>query len=120
MAANVEAEIRGGVCIVRCAGDDGDELVRSLDDELTRCRSAGAHDVVVDLQPAAGIDAGAVAVLSRAAHAFHDAGGEFVVICEDRDLRERLAAAGLSGAPSGASAGPALEAPCGAAGPTAL
>ncbi|HOT23411.1 MAG TPA: ATP-binding protein [Thermoleophilia bacterium] len=109
MAANVEAEIRGGVCIVRCAGDDGDELVRSLDDELTRCRSAGAHDVVVDLQPAAGIDAGAVAVLSRAAHAFHDAGGEFVVICEDRDLRERLAAAGLSGAPSGASAGPALE-----------
>ncbi len=109
MATEVRAEIRGDVCVVHCDGADEDELARSLDDELRRCRSAGARDVVVDLEPQVRLGDGTLAVLSGAARAFHEAGGEFVVACEDRDLRAELAKAGLAGACPEAPAGPALE-----------
>jgi anti-sigma regulatory factor (Ser/Thr protein kinase)/anti-anti-sigma regulatory factor len=109
MATQVRAEIRGDVCVVRCAGADDGDLARSLDDELARCRSAGARDVVVDLELRVRIGDGTIAVLSGAARAFHEAGGEFVVACEDRALRADLAKAGLAGACPETPAGPALE-----------
>lgn len=109
MTTQVRAEIRGDVCVIRCAGTDEDALARALDDELRRCRSAGARDVVVDLEPQVPVGDDTLAVLSGASRAFHEVGGEFVVACEDHALRADLARAGLAGAVPEAPAGPALE-----------
>lgn len=109
MATQVRAEIRGDVCVVRCGGGDEGGLACALDDEFRRCRSAGARDVVVDLESQVRLDDDTLAVLSGAARAFHEAGGEFVVACEDRALRAKLANAGLAGAGAGAPTGPAME-----------
>jgi anti-sigma regulatory factor (Ser/Thr protein kinase)/anti-anti-sigma regulatory factor len=109
MTTQVTAEIRGDVCVVRCAADGPGDLARSLEDELTRCRDAGAREVVVDLEPRLRVGDDTIAVLGEAARAFHAQGGEFVVACEDRALRESLARAGLAGACPEAPAGPALE-----------
>jgi anti-sigma regulatory factor (Ser/Thr protein kinase)/anti-anti-sigma regulatory factor len=109
MTTQVRAEIRGDVCVVRCAAQGAGDLARSLDDELTRCRAAGARDVVVDLEPRLRLGDDTLAVLSEAARAFHAEGGEFVVACEDRDLHETLIRAGLAGCGPEGSAGPTLE-----------
>ena len=108
MTNEVTAEVRGDVCVVRC-GASGGELAGPLGDELARCRAAGVRDVVVDLEPCLLITADTLEVLSDAAHAFRADGGEFVVACEDRAMRESLAGAGLSGGCPEAPAGPALE-----------
>jgi anti-sigma regulatory factor (Ser/Thr protein kinase)/anti-anti-sigma regulatory factor len=109
MSSPVRAEIRGDVCVVRCAAAGGRDLAHDLDAELTRCRTAGARDVLIDLEPAISLGDETIAVLSEAARAFHADGGEFVVACEDRRLREVLARAGLAGGGPEGSAGPALE-----------
>lgn len=108
MTSRVTAEIRGDVCVVHCAPSGGD-LAKGLDDEIARCRAAGVHDVLVDLEPCPGIGAASLAVLSAAADAFHAQGGEFVVACEDRATRDALAGAGLADACPEAPSGPALE-----------
>lgn len=109
MATQVKAEIRGDVCVVRCAARDDGLLAQSLEEELARCRVAGARDVVVDLDPCLRLGDDALAVLSAAARSFHAGGGEFVVACEDPAMRETLAGAGLAGGCPEAPAGPALE-----------
>jgi anti-sigma regulatory factor (Ser/Thr protein kinase) len=105
----VRAEIRGDVCVVRCAAAGGRDLAHALDAELSRCRVAGARDVVVDLEPSITLRDDTIAVLNEAARAFHADGGEFVVACEDNRLRKVLARAGLAGGEPEGSAGPALE-----------
>lgn len=101
--------MRGDVCVVRCAAEGDGDLARELDIELARCRAAGARDVVVDLEPRISLRDDTIAVLSEAARAFHAEGGEFVVACEDRGLREVLARAGLAGGCPESPAGPAME-----------
>lgn len=109
MATPVRAEIRGDVCVVRAKSPGTGDLARSLGEELARCRVAGVRDVVVDLEPCLRLGDDALAVLRDAADAFHAEGGEFVVACEDRAMRERLAGAGIAGACPEAPAGPTLE-----------
>jgi anti-sigma regulatory factor (Ser/Thr protein kinase) len=108
MTEQVRSELRGDVCVVRCAAEGGD-LARPLGDELARCRAAGARDVVVDLEPCLLLGADTLDVLSDAAQAFHAEGGEFVVACEDHATRESLARAGINGGGPEAAAGPALD-----------
>jgi anti-sigma regulatory factor (Ser/Thr protein kinase) len=109
MAKRVTAEVRGDVCVVHCAARGSGDLARDLDDELCRCRAAGVHDVLVDLEPELDVGAATVAVLSAAADAFHAGGGEFVIACEDRGTLDALAGAGLDGTCPAVPAGPALE-----------
>ncbi len=109
MTRRVRAEIRGDVCVVRCGPAASRDLAYVLEDELARCRTAGARDVVVDLEDSLSLGDETVAVLSGAARALHAEGGEFVVACEDRATRERLAKAGLAGGCPEAPAGPAFE-----------
>jgi anti-sigma regulatory factor (Ser/Thr protein kinase) len=109
MATQVRAEIRGDVCVVRCATSGVGDLAKSLDAELKRCRAAGVRDVVVDLEPSLRLGDDTLAVLREASHAFHAEGGEFVVACEDLAMREALAGAGFAAAAAEGPAGPALE-----------
>jgi len=109
MSTPVRAEIRGDVCVVRCAAEAGGAMAHALDAELTRCRAAGVRDVLVDLEPDVRLGDETIAVLGEAAQAFHADGGEFVVACEDRGLREQLARAGLAGGSAEGPAGPVLE-----------
>jgi anti-sigma regulatory factor (Ser/Thr protein kinase) len=91
------------------SSDGAGDLAGILEEELARCRAEGARDVLVDLEGLSLLRDETIAVLDGAASAFHAEGGEFVVACEDRGLRERLAQAGLAGGSPEAPAGPALE-----------
>ena len=109
MPTRVSAEIRGDVCVVRCSARDEGDLATSLDEELRRCRAAGARDVVVDLEVDLRPGDDAIAVLRESARVFRSGGGELVVACEDRSVREALSRAGLTGHGPEAPAGPAFE-----------
>lgn len=90
----VTAEFRGEVCVVRCGGTHCD-LSADLRERLAQCRSAGASQVVLDVDSAVPLSGDEVAVLREAADEFRQAGGEVVLAVEDREARAALARAGL-------------------------
>jgi len=91
----VSTELRGEVCVIHCGGVDGEQLAGELPGELSRCVSAGATAVVLDLDPYEPLDADGLEALSAAATAFAGEGGELVVAVEEPEAREALAGAGL-------------------------
>jgi serine/threonine-protein kinase RsbW len=105
--ADVAAEVRGDVCVVRCSGKGDDTLAGHLRDVLERCHAAGARDVVVDIEMRHALDEASIDVLLTCAAEFRHAGGELVVACEEPKLKSSLREVGLG--PPGAEGGPQLE-----------
>lgn len=89
----VDVEFRGDVCVVRCRGDGS--AAGELRAELDRCRSAGARDVVLDVDESAPLDDDTIGVIRSAAAEFRRGGGELVLAVEEPAARATLAAAGL-------------------------
>lgn len=93
MTCHVSSEFRGEVCVVRCEADG--ELAALLDAELGRCRSAGACDILLDVDSSVVFGEPEIEVLRRAAAGVHHDGGVLVVAAEEPGARAALAAAGL-------------------------
>ncbi len=91
----VNMEVRGETCVIRCGGIDGGRLAAELPDEVKRCLGTGVSAAVVDLDPWASVDDEGLTALRAAATAFEAAGGEMVVAVEEPEARAALAGAGL-------------------------
>ena len=92
--AGVTAEFRGDVCVLRCPSP-GACTADDLRARLSLCRDAGVSQIVLDVDPAAGLGPEAVRVLSEAADGFRREGGAVVIAVEEPSTRTALAAAGL-------------------------